>query len=232
MNRANLAALPFALLLFAYAPRAFAQSAEPGRPPPTFEPRIMVPVVQPVPVSIQVEQGVSLDLVGANDVTITTLSDRCAGTCRSTLPPGEYTLRARSAATGELIGERTIDIDRPSHFRAFQPDSTAKGLGLAMAITGHVVSIIGTAIGAFGLLGGACEATFGCADGKSLILFGGLAALGGGALSTVGWYVFAKNRNWLDRPEAEQVHAKTAPTVTVAVSPLPGGAALAGSVSF
>jgi hypothetical protein len=143
----------------------------------------MLPVVQPVPVSIQVEQGVSLDLVGANDITITTLSDRCAGTCRSTLLPGQYTLRARNAATGELIGERTVDIDRASHFHAFQPDSAAKGVGLAMAITGHVVSFVGTAYFAMTLAFSGMDGSKTASDkDKSQMLYGGLAALGGGGL--------------------------------------------------
>jgi hypothetical protein len=231
MNRASLAAPPLALLLLAYAPRASAQTAGAATPPPPAEPQYALPTVRPVPVSIQVEQGISLDVVAANDTTIATLSDRCNPRCRSTLPPGTYTLRARDAATGDLIGERTVDVDRPSDFRTFRPDSAAKGLGMAMAITGHVVSMIGTSVFLLDLgLSGMCNNP--SCQSHSGMLYGGLAALGGAGLSSLGWYVFAKNRNWLDQPEAEPAPTKTGPTVSVGAAPLPGGAALAGSVSF
>jgi hypothetical protein len=192
-----------------------------------------VPVVQPVPVDIDIEEGLTLTILSATGTHVRQLSrDLCRrATCRLSLPPGAYTLRLRESASGDPVGESVINLDFPMSYRARRPHS-AKTEWLVLAITGHVVSLGGLLVATPGFIGSTmCQTESGC-RGDSTTAIGVAGILGGAVLSVVGWVMFSQARASGDDGGVVTPSVASQPRLTVSAAPLPSGATFAGAVRF
>jgi hypothetical protein len=236
MNRASFIGLPFALVLFAHAPRAAAQAVAP-EPSPEAPSEYGLPVAEPVAVLFEIDKGLLLDVVSATGTHVRELSaDSCRAACRLALQPGEYTMRVRESQGGVLVDQSVVSVDRPMRYRVHRPESggsDARINGLVLAITGHVVSIVGLFVAGEAMMSDMlCEEAARCGDHGTAELLGAAAIVGGLAASTVGWVVFAQARSSGDDNRVVTPIAAPQPRLTVSVAPLPGGAGFAGALRF
>lgn len=161
-------------------------------------------------------------------VTITNRSHKasaaCAASCDLWLMPGEYAVVV--AEQGGSSSEHELDLRQSTGITFTKADEETAYVGLTMGLLGPLVALSGAFLAAVGNVdaeGNAGKLAF---NPVSTIL-----ALGGAGMTTVGWVLYARNRNVAVNERA--LSAKWSPeNIRVAATPVSQGMAIGATVSF